>query len=270
MTIPDRYLTLADQIAQRFSRYETVQAVAIGGSLAGGYATDSSDMDLYIYTTQDLTHAQRAEVIIPYARLHQTIDFWGPGDVYFDTQTGIEVDVVYFNADWITDQIARVLDRHEAWMGYTTAFWHTVKHSHLIYDRTGWFSALITKAQSPYPDQLVKNIVNHNHPVLREIVPSYRKQIETAVRRDDWVSINHRVAALMASYFDIIFAVNRIPHPGEKRQLEHALRLCETLPIHFEADIKGVLQNTTTSHIIEAIHTLMNHFDMWLREKSLI
>jgi len=117
---------------------------------------------------------------------------------------------------------------------------------------------------------LVKNIVNHNHPVLREIVPSYRKQIETAVRRDDWVSINHRVVALMASYFDIIFAVNRIPHPGEKRQLEHALRLCETLPIHFGADIKGVLQNTTTSHIIEAIHTLMNHFDMWLREKSLI
>jgi predicted nucleotidyltransferase len=263
MTIPARYITLADQIAQRFSQYETVQAVAIGGSLAGGYATDSSDMDLYIYTTQDLTHAQRADMITPYARLHQTIDYWGPGDVYFDAETGIEVDLVYFNADWMTDQIARVLDRHEAWMGYTTAFWHTVKHSHLIYDRTGWLSALITKAQSPYPDQLIQNIVDMNHPVLREIVPSYRKQIESAIRRDDLVSVNHRVAALMASYFDIIFAVNRIPHPGEKRQLEHAVRLCRNKPLDMEDEVKAVLQGRGWG-LIDNINHLINHLDVLL------
>jgi predicted nucleotidyltransferase len=263
MTIPTRYIALADQIAQRFSRYDAVQAVAIGGSLATGYATDSSDMDLYIYTSQDLTHAQRAEVITPYARLHQTIDYWGPGDVFFDAETRIEVDVVYFNADWMTDQIARVLDRHEAWMGYTTAFWHTVKQSHLIYDRTGWLFGLITKAQAPYPDQLIQNIVDMNHPLLRDIVPSYRKQIESALKRDDLVSVNHRVAALLASYFDIIFAVNRIPHPGEKRQLEHALRLCEIKPFDMELDVKAILQGSGLE-LIDKINQLLYHLDMLL------
>jgi predicted nucleotidyltransferase len=272
MTIPAHYITLAEQIAQRFSQYESVQAVAIGGSLAGGYATDSSDMDLYIYTTQDLTHEQRFDVITPYASLHQVIDYWGPGDVFFDTQTGIEVDVVYFNTIAIADHVARGLDRHEAWMGYSTAFWYTVKQSYPIYDRTGWFSALQTKAQGEYPTQLTKNIVTQNYPLLSQIVPSYRKQIQSAINRDDLISINHRVAAFFASYFDIIFAVNRIPHPGEKRQLTHAIRLCDTLPDDIEADVTRILRHTaqSTPDLLTAIDTLMHHLDTWLRHHQLL
>ncbi len=48
---------------------------------------------------------------------------------------------------------------------------------------------------------------------------SYRKQIELAIQRHDLVSRQHRVTALLASFFDVWFALERLPHPGEKRLL---------------------------------------------------
>jgi lactoylglutathione lyase len=60
-----------------------------------------------------------------------------------------------------------------------------------------------------------------NWPVLRRNHSSYRRQIELALNRSDTVSVQHRVTALLASFFDVWFAVERQPHPGEKRLLSH-------------------------------------------------
>ncbi|MGA9579370.1 MAG: hypothetical protein WBV90_17300, partial [Terrimicrobiaceae bacterium] len=57
----------------------------------------------------------------------------------------------------------------------------------------------------------------------------------------DLLSINHRLAAFFASYFDIIFAVNRELHPGEKRLLQFALNGCRLLPENMETDIASIL-----------------------------
>ena len=48
--------------------------------------------------------------------------------------------------------------------------------------------------------------------------------------RGDLVSLNYRVAALLASTFDILFALNRLPHPGEKRLLAFATQHCPLRP----------------------------------------
>lgn len=53
--------------------------------------------------------------------------------------------------------------------------------------------------------------------LLTGSLPSYDKQIEKILVRKDIVSINYRVAAFLESYLDIIFAINRLTHPGEKR-----------------------------------------------------
>jgi hypothetical protein len=57
--------------------------------------------------------------------------------------------------------------------------------------------------------------------VLRRNHSSYRHQIEVALNRGDLVSAQHRVTAFLASFFDVWFALDRKPHPGEKRLLSH-------------------------------------------------
>ena len=95
---------------------------------------------------------------------------------------------------------------------------------------TDWLHQLQAEARQPYPEELRRAIVAKNHPILRAMSSSYLQQIEIAVQREDFVSINHRTAALLASYFDILFALNRLPHPGEKRLLHYAEALCAQRP----------------------------------------
>ncbi len=74
-------------------------------------------------------------------------------------------------------------------------------------------------------------------------LPSYDAQIKKAFARKDMVSVNHRTAAFLESYFDIIFALNRLTHPGEKRMVQYAKEQAEILPVGFEENLDKLLQN---------------------------
>ena len=68
-------------------------------------------------------------------------------------------------------------------------------------------------------------------------------QIEKAVRRGDSVSVNHRVTEFLASYFDLIFAVNEKTHPGEKRLVELCRAGCRLLPENFEENLENLFRH---------------------------
>lgn len=240
---------LAKQIANLFALLPQVEAVALAGSRGNGLgATDSaSDIDLYIYTREDIPLEARKAIVAQSggaSRADLNLNYWGPGDEWMNATTGIEVDIVYFDATWMEEQITRVVEKHQASMGYTTCFWHTIRQSNIYFDPHHWLANLQQKYQIEYPETLRKNIIALNHPVLRGIIPSYAFQIEKAAKRRDLVSINHRLAALLASYFDILFALNRQLHPGEKRLVEFAINNCKLLPANMEADINSILQLT--------------------------
>jgi hypothetical protein len=272
---PSTHIVLAERLAGLFARLPVVEAVALGGSQVGGTIDPSSDIDLYVFTHSDLPLADRQVLLQQSGGASQSnlgLTYWGPGDEWFDAASGIEVDIVYFDQRWMLEQIERVMLHHQASLGYTTCFAKTIRDSHIFHDPQDWLVRLQRICQQPFPEALRRNIVSLNHPVLRSIIPAYAHQIEKAVQRNDHVSINHRLAALLASYFDIIFAVNQVLHPGEKRMLDYALAHCAKLPVDFEENITTVLKSAVSSNpvLVAQINFLLDHLDQLLSAEGLL
>lgn len=233
---------LAREIAARLGAIDGVVAVALGGSVASGAADAGSDIDLYVYAPEDVPlDARRALANGRGMRVELDNRFWEPGDEWTDRATGIHVDIMYRSPAWIEDALARVLERHEASIGYSTCLWHSVRTSIALHDPSGWYATLAERAATPYPDALVRAILAKNLPLLRGSASAFEAQLLRAAGRGDAVAANHRAAALLASSFDVLFALNRLAHPGEKRQLEHALAACARCPDDLDGRTRALL-----------------------------
>ncbi len=85
------------------------------------------------------------------------------------------------------------------------------------------------------------------------------------------MSVNHRLTELLASYFDVIFAVNGVCHPGEKRLLEAAAEHCAKLPADMAAQVEAALRAASSADdtLTDAIDRLLDGLDDLLREEGL-
>lgn len=270
-SIRESALLLAYLVAERYSRLPQVEAVVLAGSHTTQVTGPGSDIDLYVYWHADIPIEARREIAETSAtHVEVNNQFWEPGDEWIDEATGIHVDVMFRKTRWIEEQLERVLERHEASIGYSTCFWHNVLTSNPLFDENGWFATLQTWARQPYPDELRHCIVAKNYPILRDTVSSYLYQLRNAVRRCDKISLNHRIAALLASYFDIIFAVNRLPHPGEKRILQIVKAQCKELPQEIENQVNNLLTAASgEGDIIEYADALIDGLDKLLQKQKL-
>lgn len=265
-----QYRAVAKKIAERFSQLPEVLAVAVAGSQSSGAAGTGSDIDIYIYSTTEIPAPVRTAIGADFSDAVELNDFWGAGNEWTDRNTGIHIDAMFWTTGWIKEQIDRVLVRHEAWMGYTTCFWHTVRISQIMFDRDSWFAQLQQQAMQDYPVALIKAIVANNYPILRQISSSYLRQLEKAASRADLVSLNHRTAALLASYFDILFAINRVPHPGEKRLIDLAEQLCPKRSPAMGAEITAVLEARKGAEISMAVNRLLDSLDEVLKAEGFL
>lgn len=263
---------LAAAIAECYATLPAVTAVALGGSAAEEGGDAWSDVDLYVYCRSDISRRARAAVVIPRAEAAEVDNrFWEPGDEWLE-QDGAHVDVMFRRPDWIEAQLERVLVHHQAAVGYSTCFWHNVLHSRVLFDRDGWYGGLQEQARQPYPEPLRRAVVAKNFPILRQNLSSYCQQIHKALVRDDPVSLNHRIAALLASYFDCLFALNRLPHPGEKRLLAWARRHCPRRPEGLEAQVRGLLRAAAQEEhqVLDRAGELVDGLERLLRSEGLL
>ena len=266
-------LSLAVGIAARYSVLPQVEAVALAGSQTSGMADQGSDLDIYVYVREEIPVRVRAGIAAAHAeRVEVDNRFWEPGDEWVEADPRVAIDVIFRDTRWIEEQLDRVLRRHEASVGYSTCFWYNVLSSHVLYDREGWFDTLQQSARRPYPEPLRRAIIAKNHPILGQTISSYTHQLERAVAHDDLVSLNHRVAALLASYFDILFAVNRLPHPGEKRLIECATQQCAKVPDGMSQQVEELIRAVAQGdrHVIEQASALVAGLNHLLRAEGLI
>ncbi len=264
--------TFEELIAAEYGALSQVVAVALGGSRTGPFSEAYADYDLYVYSPTSVPLELREQIALRRAEHAETNNrFWEPGDEWTE-RTGERVDVMFREMSWIEDQVERVLGRCEASIGYTTAFCFNVKTSRVLFDREGWFARLQDSAGRLYPERLRQNVVQKNWPILRSTQSSYVDQVKRAFQHEDAVSVNHRVAALLASFFDILFAVNRQLHPGEKRLLRWAEKVCPQRPAHMAELVPEILRKTARSdqEVLPVLHALLDGMDEVLLAERLI
>jgi hypothetical protein len=249
-----------EQVIKAFEAMEEVQALALSGSKGTGQLIkdDLSDFDLYVYYDVNVPIAKRIASLSP---LFQTSSLGN--SIYEETDNGDTeegyFDIMYRSFDWIEHEIDDVWHNCNARTGYTTCFVFNLQHSKILFDKDGRLTALKAEVMKPYPDKLVHSIVEKNWPLID---PKARdlamEQIRTALKRNDRNSIIHRVATYFASYFDILFAMNRQGHPGEKKLIPYSLQLCRHLPEDFINDMERTYDSIWRPSILDNLTILSN------------
>ncbi|MBB3396057.1 nucleotidyltransferase domain-containing protein [Rhizobium sp. BK060] len=262
---------LSERIAETFAQLDNVLAVALGGSTATGYGDRESDIDIYVYANGGVDLEFRAELAAKHDRFAEIGNTaFEDGDEWIHSGSGTHVDVMFRDPRWLEDEVARTLKECAARTGYSTCICHNVSTSIVLFDRDAWYEQIKLLTDSPYPAALRSAIIDKNYPLLRQKLGSFKHQIVLAASRADRVSVNHRSAAFLSSYFDVLFALNHVYHPGEKRLLQIASHL-DVRPSDLIESVESLLSTepTNVAALAFSVDVLCDGLDTCLRSAAL-
>lgn len=255
------------EIAKALSTIDSVDAVALAGSSSFLINDLFSDYDMYVYSDSGVSLEDRRRVLDPFGETRIGNDFFEDGDEVFGDR---DTDIMYRTYGWMEDQIRDVWIECRPRLGYTTCFIHNLRTSRILFDRTGRLSRLQEMVSTPYPELLRRRIIEKNLAIIDgDTAETYCSQLEVACRRGDIVSMNHRLSALLASYFDIIFAYSRLLHPGEKKLLWYPDRMGAEVPESFESDIRRVLEGAADpQRLMASVRSLVDNLRKMLGKEA--
>ncbi len=240
---------------------DEVDAIALGGSRSTGANDDCSDYDIYVYCNAEISNDKRSAALTKHCSQSEIGNHYWESEDNCVMLNGICIDIIYRDVKMFEQYINMVIKNGKPFNGYTTCFWHNIITSKVIFDKSGKFTHLKESCTLPYPEQLRKNIIENNRKLLSGCLPSYDKQILKAHNRGDLVSVHHRITAFLESYFDIIFAFNRVPHPGEKRLIALCKEKCKVLPEDFEENITALLASVSSGNPYEIAEDMIAKLD---------
>ena len=231
-----------EELFREIGTLPQVEAIALGGSRATGRQDETSDYDVYVYITAPIPEEDRRKILTQYCKYMEIGNsFWELEDDV-TLNNGIDMDIIYRNLTDFEQTVTSVVMDCNPWNGYTTCMWHNLITSKIVLDKSGKLSNLQEKFRIPYPRKLKENIISNNMKLLSGMLPSFDTQIKKAENRGDLVSVNHRVTEFLASYFDILFALNEMTHPGEKRMQSICSAECRLLPRNFDENLNRLFE----------------------------
>lgn len=230
-------MAMVETLFQELSALPQVEAVALGGSRAGTKYDERSDYDVYLYCTAPIGEDVRAALLSRYCDVMEIGNHFWEYEDNCTLKNGVDIDILYRDLDGFIREVADVAEQFHARNGYTTCMWHNLRTCRIVSDRDGRLAAAKKRFDIPYPEPLRRNILERSLRLLHRALPAYDHQIAKAAARSDRVSVNHRTAAFLESYFDLLFALNRQTHPGEKRLVTLCRQQCALLPAQFEENL---------------------------------
>lgn len=256
-----------EQLLKELSDCSETEAIAVGGSRATGRVDQKSDYDIYVYTEGKIADEIRRKILGKYCCVMEI------GNHYWETEdnctlnNGVDIDIIYRNLEEFGNEVAGVTEQFHVSGGYTTCMWHNLVTCAVLYDRAGRLESMKERFTIPYPAGLKAAIIKKNRALLSGVLPSYDAQIRKAAGRGDYVSVNHRTTEFLASYFDILFALNEKTHPGEKRLVQICREQCEVLPERFEENLDRLFSclygsevNSVVADIIKELDRALNSY----------
>lgn len=233
-----------ETLAKELCKGAGIGCVVLSGSRTNGTSDNGSDYDLYAYSEAPVPIEGRRPVLDQFLTAceydHQ---YWETEDIGYLKNCGTKVEIMYRTYSFAEEEYDRLFHKCLARIGYSTCVWHNLATSRMLHDEDKRGAALLNRfAAAAYPKRLRDSIIAKNFPILRDITSSYYNQVAAAIQRNDCISVQHRSSAFLASYFDILFAINEKPHPGEKRLIRLAGSLCPVLPKGWDQDVNEIVR----------------------------
>lgn len=234
---------MVDRLFEELCALDGVEALALGGSRTGEHFDEASDYDVYLYCREPIPEEARRAILSRYCSVLEIGNHFWEYEDNCHLNNGVDIDLLYRDLDAFTADVAEVVERFQPRNAYTTCMWHNLLTCKVVYDRDGRLAQAKERFSVPYPPQLRDNILSRGWKLLHGAMPAYDAQLAKAVKRSDLVSVNHRAAAFLETYFDFLFALNESTHPGEKRLIQLCRERCPVLPAHFEENLERLFQD---------------------------
>ena len=223
------------------SKKEEVKAIVLGGSRATGKFDLKSDYDIYVYTSKSIDENSRYLIFNPYVKyMEYSNNFWELEDDGI-LKNGIDIEIIYRDINSIETSLMNTIKGNIS-HGYSTCFLDNFLNSIVLYEEDHVITQIRKRLSQIDFSEMFDKIIIENMKLLRDYMPSIFYQIDKAMNRHDIISINHRLTEYFSIVFDILFALNKTMHPGEKRLMELSKSL-ELLPQDFEYLVTHIFDN---------------------------
>lgn len=252
-------INLLKEFSDEAIKTNDIDAIVLSGSKTSLINDEMSDYDVYIYSKEKVDIETRKNFIEKYASYCEIgNDYFEHGDEFIIDD--ICFDFMYRDLSFVENEINYIWKECNSKIGYTTAFLYNIKNSKIIYDKDSKFQNLQNELNKEYPNRLKENIINKNLAVMKDKkCASFFEQLEKAIKRKDIVSVNHRITAILSSYFDILFALNKELHPGEKKLIKYTYKLCKLIPENFDNDIENIINSKLNKNILDNVDKLIEN-----------